>query len=73
MSAVIRDFVYYFRLEGVVDAVFSDRISIRKQLMELEGTQRDLSYRIHHKEKQMTRLTLFVKNPVADDQVGYER
>ena len=39
--------------------MFTERLSVRKELASLEGLGRDLSFKINRKQCSMTRLALF--------------
>ena len=46
-------------LEGNRDtlhSIFKQRLSIRKEIMEFESSDRDISYKLHCKEKTLTRI-----------------
>ena len=47
------------RLQSALYTVFFDRLSVRKELGELEGLERDLSFKIGNKQRSMQRLATF--------------
>ena len=52
-------------------AVFQDRLSIRREAMELEGSDRDLAYKIHRKELHLKRIGEVFFDPAVSVKVGY--
>lgn len=53
--------VLYLRLSASLDGVFRGRIEIRKEMLELESSERDLAYKIYRKELMMARISLFAQ------------
>lgn len=60
-----------FRLQGVLVNVIADRLSIRKEVMELEGSDRDLAYKIHCKERHLARISLVFSDSVVAGKVSW--
>ena len=48
--------------EQALYGVFYERLSVRKEMGELEGMERDLLFRITRKQGALNRLNLFAEN-----------
>ncbi|XP_014669233.1 PREDICTED: kinesin-like protein KIF18A [Priapulus caudatus] len=51
------------RLQGILASVFTDRIKLRKQLLDCESVDRDLQYRLHKRKTQLHRYSLIATSP----------
>ena len=64
------DFIFFiFRLQDVMFSVFRDRMNIRKEIMEMEGSDRDLTYRVYQKERCLNRIALLHSDTAATQKV----
>ena len=50
-------------------SVFEERISIRKELMEMEGSYRDIAFKIHLKQISIDRIKILITDPAEVEQV----
>ena len=69
MNVVLYKNLIHFRIQGVMFCVFQDRMNIRKEIMELEGSERDLDYRIHVKEQYLNRIGVVFTDPIITEKV----
>ena len=53
-------------------SVFQDRMNIRKEMMEVEGIDRDMTYRIHVKGRELTRIGLLHSDTALSQKVRGE-
>ncbi len=56
-------------MSGLLLSVFEERVSIRKELLEMEGSWRDLAFKIHLKHVSMQRIRVLLSNPADAEQV----
>ena len=56
------------RFQGEVYRLFADKSSLHKDLMELEGTERDLKFRVHTRQRSLARMVVMFTDP-ADSKV----
>ena len=54
------------QLQGEVFRVFNDKSSIQKDLYDAEGSERDLKYRVHTRQRSLARMLTVFTDP--DDQ-----
>ena len=50
------------RLQSELYAVFLERLSVRRELGELEGLERDLCFKISNKQRSRQRLAVFTSD-----------
>ena len=62
-------FLSLFRIGGLLLSVFEERISIRKELMEMEGSYRDIAFKIHLKQISIDRIKILITDPAEVEQV----
>ena len=60
---------FAYRLQGSLHSIFGDRISIRKEMLELEGSERDLEFEIFRKQLAMGRIDLVITDLIAQEKV----
>lgn len=54
----------------MLSGVFENRLSIRKEVMELEGSDRDLAFKIHCKERHLERISMIFSDSVVAGKVS---
>ena len=62
-------FLSLFRIGGLLLSVFEERISIRNELMEMEGSYRDIAFKIHLKQISIDRIKILITDPAEVEQV----
>lgn len=69
MFSISYNLALFDRLQGLLFSVFQDRMNVRKEILELEGSERDMQFKVHLKEKALTRMSLVFSDPTVMEKV----